>query len=409
MRVTSYPAQRPKVKSKTHYKRMLIGVLVICATYICATSFWPLQAIQASVISQPAETVPAATLAWPSYGTGAIGTVKDGVLAINGSDSPIPTASMAKIVTALVVLDAKPITSGLASPSITFSNQDVALYHTYLSQNGAVAPVSAGLQLDEYQALQAMLLPSANNYADSLAIWAYGSLDAYITAANQYLKTHGIRNTVIADASGFSPNTMSTPTDLVNIGRLAMQNPVLADITSQESADVPDVGTIHSTNILLGTDGIVGLKTGTTDEAGSCLLFAAKYAVNGEPIVIVGVLTGAPSHQILFNDVTTLLHSAQVSFHSIQAAKKGQTFAIYKTPWGTTAKAKSVKDVNFVVWGGEAIRNDIAAADLKPGAQMSGNANFKTSAQNKRVDLKLDQPLSGPSIWWRLIHPTVIF
>jgi len=56
------------------------------------------------------------------------------------------------------------------------------------------------------------------------------------------------------------------------------------------------VGIIQNTNQLLGTDGVLGIKTGTTDEAGSCLLFAARYACRGRAkVTIVGVIMGDTS------------------------------------------------------------------------------------------------------------------
>src|SRR5205807_949217 len=106
------------------------------------------------------------------------------------------------------------------------------------------------------------------------------------------LKCMGFSRTVVADASGFSPDTVSTPSELVAIGIAALKNPVIAEIVAQSQAQIPGIpgGIIKNTNLLFGIDGVIGIKTGTTDEAGHCLLFAARYgAEDGQKVTIVGV------------------------------------------------------------------------------------------------------------------------
>lgn len=153
--------------------------------------------------------------------------------------------------------------------------------------------MGVGEQLSEYQMLEAMMLPSADNMADSLAIWAYGSLPAYQAAANQYLANHNINDTHVGvDASGLDPSTVSTAHDLVLLGEAAMQNAVLAEIVAKPSVNgFPLMGTISNTNTLLGQNGIVGAKTGNTDQAGGVFVFAANYNdANGQELSVVGAV-----------------------------------------------------------------------------------------------------------------------
>ena len=88
-----------------------------------------------------------------------------------------------------------------------------------------------------------------------MAIWAFGSLKNYSQAANQYLEDQGLVETHVgSDASGFNPSTTSTARDLVRIGELVMQDPVLKQIVGQSSAsDFPVVNNIKNVNSLLGT------------------------------------------------------------------------------------------------------------------------------------------------------------
>lgn len=221
----------------------------------------------------------AVSLPWPDAGQGAIGAVGFGVLATNGSQTAVPMASVAKIVTALAVLKQKPLVLDQQGPTITLDDTDVSYYQSYVSQGGSVAKVVAGETLSEYQALQTMILPSANNMAESLSRWAFGSPDAYIKYANQYVQALGMTQTTVADASGFAPQTVSSAKDLVQLGLAAMNDPVLAQIVSQSQASEPVVGNIKNTNWLLGSDGFVGIKTGNTDQAGGCYLFASDQTV----------------------------------------------------------------------------------------------------------------------------------
>jgi serine-type D-Ala-D-Ala carboxypeptidase (penicillin-binding protein 5/6) len=153
-----------------------------------------------------------------------------------------------------------------------------------------------------------MLIASDNNIADILVERIFGSKEAYVSYAQDMLKRMGLSRTVVADASGFSPDIVSTPSEMVVIGIAALQNPVIAEIVAQPQAQIPDIGIITNTNQLLGADGVIGIKTGTTNEAGSCLLFAARYAArDGQEVTIVGVSMGDTDHPSLFSDSRKLL------------------------------------------------------------------------------------------------------
>ncbi|HEY5441984.1 MAG TPA: serine hydrolase, partial [Candidatus Saccharimonadales bacterium] len=180
---------------------------------------------------------PAAQLTWPTSGQSAVGIVGSSILATHNAQTPVPTASTAKLITALVVLREKPLSLGQQGPIITLTAADAALYSSYMAQGGSVVPVVASEQISEYQMLQAIMLPSANNMADSLAIWAFGSLHDYNVAATAYLNQLGLTHTHVgSDASGFAPTTTSTAHDLVRLGELAMQNPVLSQVVGQPTA-----------------------------------------------------------------------------------------------------------------------------------------------------------------------------
>lgn len=271
-------------------------------------------------------------LAWPAAGQAAVGSIEDGVLTrSSNNEEQRPTASMAKIITALAVLKKQPLNPGQTGPSYIITGEDVANYHAYVARDGSTVPVHEGMVLTQYQALQAMLIPSANNIAQLLAERTFGSEEAYISYAKSMLRNMGLNQTIVTDASGFNVATISTPSELVKIGITALKNPIIAEIVAQSQAQIPGIGTIKNTNELLGADGVVGIKTGTTDSAGSCLLFAAHYVdTDNRTVTIVGVIMGDTSAENLFSDSRTLLASARQAYGLTSSHSTDTTSTISK-------------------------------------------------------------------------------
>jgi D-alanyl-D-alanine carboxypeptidase (penicillin-binding protein 5/6) len=154
--------------------------------------------------------------------------------------------------------------------------------------------VAAGEAISERHALEALLLPSADNMAWILARWDAGSQDTFAARMNATARRLGMTGTSYTDASGLDSSTTSTAADEVLLGMAAMRLPALAAIVGMPTAVVPVAGTIRNTNMLLGQDGIVGLKTGSTQAAGGCILIAAWKEVSGRETLIVAATFGQP-------------------------------------------------------------------------------------------------------------------
>ena len=277
------------------------------------------------------ETSSRLQLVWPAVGQAAIGSVEDGLLAISSDNEKLrPTASMAKVITALAVMEKQPLKPGQEGQTYTITRNDIKGLNAYISEGGSVLPILAGMRLTQYQALQRMLIASDNTVADILAERIFGSKEAYLLYVRNMLQRMGFSRTIVADASGFDEATVSTPSELVAIGITALKNPVIARIVAQQQARIPVAGTIKNTNQLLGTNGIIGIKTGTTSKAGSCLLFAADYtAKDGQKRTIVGVIMGDTNHSILYSDTKDLLASAKQCFGLLETQSTGKVLARY--------------------------------------------------------------------------------
>lgn len=343
-------------------------------------------------------------IAWSPYGEQAIAVAGQPLSASYGSENALPTASIAKVMTALAVLHAKPLTLGQQGPTMTMTSNDVQVYEQELSVNESVVQVSAGEQLSEYQALEAMLVPSATNVADTTAVWAFGSMSNYLAFANQYAAQLGLKNSHFAsDASGFSPDTVSTPEDLVKLGEVALQNPVIAQIVNQQSVTLPVVGTVQNFDIDLGQNGIIGIKTGNTNQAGGAFLFAAKY----QGLTIVGAIMGAPDLGTALHDAPEVLGSLESNLQITQPVKAGQTVVRYKLPWGGTVDGIAQKSLTAVTWQGARPAISNSAVKLKSGEAAGtqiGTITVGSQGTAQQANVVLEQPMRGPSIWWRIFH-----
>jgi D-alanyl-D-alanine carboxypeptidase (penicillin-binding protein 5/6) len=356
---------------------------------------------------------PAGSLKWPPIQNQlAVGILGSSILEAHGNQQPAPTASTAKMITALVVLAQKPLQPGDQGPTITLTPNDVAIYNNYVAQDGSLVQVQAGEKISEYQMLEAMLLPSANNMADSLAIWAFGSLKSYSQAANQYLDNQSLVETHVgSDASGFNPSTTSTARDLARIGELVMQNPVLKQIVAQPSAGgIPVVGNIKNVNFLLGQDNVIGVKTGNTDQAKGVFVSASRTTVNGKPVTVVTSIMGSPTIYTALGDSVPMIQSAQANFKSVTVVTGGSTIATYHQPWGGSVRAVATEDLSMKAWGGSTIT---AKAHLQSitvhnrADQTAGSVIIPVSAYNNQLSapVKLQTAPTKPSAWWRLTHP----
>lgn len=387
---------------------VIVAVLMVCI-YLPFTLLAPLGIAHEEPTSAVVKTAAAATPVWPGFGASAFGAVGyDGLLETSGSTSPLPIASISKIVTALVVLEAKPLAVGEEGPTVTFSQANHDLYAFYLAQQGTVKPMPVGASMTQHQVLQVALIASANNYATTLATWAFGSVDAYAAATRTWLASHGLSHTTLVEPTGINPANASTASDLVALGKLALANPIVAAIVDTPTITLPIVGTIVDTNKLLGKEGVIGIKTGTLTD--STLLFASRFTLSGKSVTIVGAVLGA-GRTTLYPAVSAILASVKAGFHSVVLAKKGEAFGTYTNRWTRPTRAVATEDANIVVWGDTPVTTSVALSDLRTGTRgaPTGMVKFVAGKTVVVVRLALDRTVSDPGALWRLTNPVAAF
>jgi D-alanyl-D-alanine carboxypeptidase (penicillin-binding protein 5/6) len=234
--------------------------------------------------------------AWPAFGQAAFVLTGQSQIHAGPNQHAAAIASVAKVMTAYLVLRDHPLRLGQDGPTITLTDADVADTDRRRRQDESVVSIAAGEQLTELQALQALLLPSANNIAAVLARWDAGSVRRFVARMNATARSLGMTRTRYTDPSGYDDATVSTAADQLRVVVRAMRLPLFATIVATPSATLPVAGTMHNTNTLLGHNGFVGVKTGSTAAAGGCFAFRAIRWIDGNRTTITGVVLGQPGH-----------------------------------------------------------------------------------------------------------------
>jgi D-alanyl-D-alanine carboxypeptidase (penicillin-binding protein 5/6) len=206
-------------------------------------------------------------VAWPDEGEAAA-AIGSGEIRSADSGNAVPVASLAKVMTALVLLKAHPLSEHDDAPTFLVTSWDVADTEARRAQDQSVIPVVAGEQLTERQALDAILLPSANNVAFLIPRTVAGSTAAFVGRMNVEARRLGMTATRYTAHISFRTHRRRDPRTL------------------------PVAGTVANTNRLVGRHGFVGVKTGTDSAAGDCLMFAVRFTRGGRTHLLLGVVLG---------------------------------------------------------------------------------------------------------------------
>jgi D-alanyl-D-alanine carboxypeptidase (penicillin-binding protein 5/6) len=366
------------------------------------TAAQPASTAQADVVAQAAPspspsdvalparyTVPGTppAIPWPTTGQAALRVVGVGSLGATPDQSQVPIASVAKAMTAYVVLHDHPLSAGSSGPTLTVTGAEAAAYPDEVAKGQSLVKVTAGEVLTERQALDALMLPSADNVALILARWDAGSVPSFVSKMNTTAAALGMTHTDYTDPSGYEPSTVSTANDQILLAARVMQVPAFAQIVAERSASVPLAGTVHNYNTLLGSDGVTGIKTGSTSAAGGCLLFAANYQVGGTTVTIVGATFGQHGSTMYglpqaLDESRTLIQTAQQALGSFPLIAAGQTVV---TVHGMNLAATGTLTV--IGWPGLEFRPHLHTnANLRPGAD-AGTLELDGPESHQTADL----------------------
>jgi D-alanyl-D-alanine carboxypeptidase (penicillin-binding protein 5/6) len=321
-----------------------------------------------------------ASLAWPRHGQAAVAVAGVGVVGASPGEHRVPIASVTKMMTALVVLADHPLGPGGAGPTISIGPRDVVEWRRQLRAGDSVVEVRDGEELTEFQALEALLIPSADNVADRLAVWDAGSIPAFVGKMNALARADGLGQTHYADPSGLDPRSASTAADQAYVAGQLMAYPVVRAIVRRRRINLPVVGILPNRNPALGIDGIVGVKGGFTSHAHTCLVTAA-YRLHHAALVISVALGQADPLAAARVDESIL----EAATRSLEQGRPGATRpgrgAIPLSP-AVAGISPRVRVRAVAVWPGLVLKERVAPAG-------SRGARAQPGAEAERADAEL--------------------
>jgi D-alanyl-D-alanine carboxypeptidase (penicillin-binding protein 5/6) len=333
----------------------------------------------------------------------------DGLLAVNGDLGELPMASISKIITTLVVLQAKPLGAGEDGPILTVSATDEDLYDKYFLLGATVQGMKVGQSLTQHDVIELMLVASASNYAELLSTWAYGSQARFLSATRAWLAANGLTDTTFVEPTGIDPRNASTAADLVAIGKLAIATPVIAEIVAMGTYVVPGMNSEPNTNTVLGRSGITGLKTGNLEESGATLLFSATVEVPGleNPLSIVGVILGGRDRFSLGEGAVDWITSIKSGFHTVPLVEEGDKLGLLATPWDSAGYVEATDTAALLTWSDTPITMEMTTTPVGLGDTdaAAGTISYVAGARTATVPLVVKEPIEGPGGWWRVTHP----
>ncbi|MET8272454.1 D-alanyl-D-alanine carboxypeptidase [Streptomyces sp. NPDC005096] len=350
------------------------------------------------------------SLPWPNEGQGYMAATGLGTVDSFGEQKAVPIGSVAKAMTAYIVLKDHPLKKGQAGPSITVDAKAESDGKLDAAGESTLNTVKTGDKLTEQEALSAIMIPSANNIARLLARWDAGSEKAFVKKMNDTAKSLGMKNTTYTDPSGLTATTVSSAEDQVKLGQKLVEIPALMSITKLPSWTDPSGKNWRNYNTLVPYNGALGIKTGSTSKAGGNLLFAAHKMVGDTDQLIVGAVLGQHKAPII-DTVNAVSKDVMVATEDLlksgKVVKKGDVVGAVDDGFGGTTPVVATEDVAAVGWPGLTVKLELtddgkalphsAAAGTHVGTLTVGEGSSQV-----KVAVALQSDVTDPSFGQKL-------
>lgn len=416
----SHLAQQP-TRIKLRWPRILavltILALVAVGGYSAAIAIAPAPGPRATLSapkqeSRPADTAAAqATVDAQTLPT-AIGWL-DGEEVWSNDDTAYPLASISKLITVLVCQEKEPLDPGADGPTHVWSEADAARQQEYLAEDGVAYPIPVGTEITLREMLKFIFLPSSNDYAAAYAYSVFGDNDSFIAAVDKWKTSHGFDSIEFVEPTGMDEANRANASDLLRIGRLALNNPTIAEFTKMPSAEMPwGVGLIENTNPLLTElPGMLGVKTGRSSSAGFNYIAAQESEVSGRKVVKMSVTLGRASKSDRAQSGRDMLGDIETLPQQTSLVTKGSEVGSATAADGTVVSLVAASDASATLLPGETASVDINLVDLAPGAagQNAGSIRITSPSGEEEIAVVTTSDIAEPDFWWRFTHPTAVF
>ncbi|MGZ9935641.1 serine hydrolase [Streptomyces sp. NC-S4] len=298
---------------------------------------------------------------WPAKGQGAVRVSGSGDIGTFGEQKPVPTASVAKVMTAYVILKGHPLRKSDPGPDITIDAKTVADGNA--DHESRVEGLTVGQKFSQQDVLKMLMIPSGNNAARLLARWDSGtdSEAAFVEKMNAAAKELGMTNTTYTDPSGLDSGTVSTAVDQLKLAEAVMKDEVFRSIVALPNASIKGLSTrLENNNILLTSQGlsIRGIKTGSSTPAGGTLMWAAYKSIDGKDQLILGTLMdqhadgpdedGANSLKLVLANSKTIIEGVRTALASAPLIRKGDVVGHVDDGLGGRTPLVATKDLNVI-------------------------------------------------------------
>ncbi|WP_143666744.1 serine hydrolase, partial [Streptomyces sp. rh207] len=353
----------PETPVRTAVRRVKIWtplVLLLLIVFAIVQVMRPLPEPSLELTAKPTYTFEGGEtkLSWPGQGQSAVMVDGVGSLGSEGAQKPAPIASVAKVMTAYVILQEHPLKGDAEGETITV---DQKAEDESKRPDESTAPLTKGQQLSQRQMLQLLMIPSGNNAARLLARWDAGSEDAFIDKMNDAAKKLGMTGSTYTDPSGLEKTTVSTATDQLKLAQAVMRNEVFRGIVDMPEIEIEGIdGKIYNNNNLLLQPGVSGIKTGSSTPAGGNLLWSANTKVDGKVLWIYGAVMGQQagtgrvydSLELSLQNSLKLIKDAQEAATSATVVKKGDVVGYVDNGFGGQTPVVATKNLKAVGWSG---------------------------------------------------------
>ncbi|MEU3191300.1 serine hydrolase [Streptomyces sp. NPDC006992] len=398
----------PETPMRTFTRRVKIWtplVLLLAVIFVVVQAVRPLPDPELSMTASDTYTFEGSEpdMPWPSEGQAVIDVDGLGSFGSHGKQKPVPIASVAKVMTAYVILRDHPVKKGSKGELIPV-DQKAEDEAGLSAQNESTVKVQAGDKITQREALDAIMIASANNVARLLARWDAGSEKAFVKKMNAAAEDLGMTNSHYTDPSGLTASTVSTAADQVKLGKKVMESPLFREVVRQPSYQDTNGKKQSNWNRLVPMDGVVGIKTGTTTKAGGNLLFAAEKEIGGTKQLIIGAVLGQYQPSILDTVLAAskkLIDAGQDALAARKVVEKGQVVGYVDDQLGNRTPVVATKDVTAVGWPGLKVKLALTDSgktiphEAGPGAKV-GSLTAGDGPGQVKVPVALQDDLTEP-------------
>ncbi|WP_407835499.1 D-alanyl-D-alanine carboxypeptidase [Streptomyces sp. DSM 116496] len=359
---------------------------------------------------------------WPEKGQAAVRIGGAGDIGTFGEQKPVPTASVAKVMTAYVILKNHPLKKDEGGPQIAVDDKAVADGKS--ASESRIPGLTTGTRFSQQDMLKMLMIPSGNNIARLLARWDTGSDSeaAFVEKMNAEAKALGMTSTTYTDPSGLDAKTVSTAVDQLKLAEEVMKFDAFRAIVQLPNATVPGLSEPLNNNnddLLIAGLSVKGIKTGSSSAAGGTLVWAAYKTVGDKTPLILGTMLdqhvtgadpdGANSLKLVKQNSKKVIEAVRAALTSAGVVKKGQVVGYVDDGLGTRTPVVATRDTAAVAVPGQRLELTLAVGEKglpakAPAGTEIGVLTIGTGPGAPTVPVALQTDLSAPSLGTKLVR-----